>query len=53
MARPATSFAPDELGSFATVHRYDEAGCGLSDWDVADVSLDARVGTYATMRQAG
>jgi pimeloyl-ACP methyl ester carboxylesterase/DNA-binding CsgD family transcriptional regulator len=32
------------LGEFAQTHRlirYDERGCGLSDWDVADLSFDA------------
>jgi pimeloyl-ACP methyl ester carboxylesterase len=32
-----------ELGELATVTRYDERGFGLSDWDVEDFSLDARV----------
>jgi pimeloyl-ACP methyl ester carboxylesterase/DNA-binding CsgD family transcriptional regulator len=32
------------LGERHTVLRYDERGCGLSDRDVEDVSLDARVG---------
>jgi pimeloyl-ACP methyl ester carboxylesterase/DNA-binding CsgD family transcriptional regulator len=31
------------LGSVATVVRYDERGCGLSDWEVDDFSLDPRV----------
>ncbi|WP_292678308.1 alpha/beta fold hydrolase [Nocardioides sp.] len=34
----------EDLGSFATVIRYDERGHGLSDWDVEDHSLEARVG---------
>jgi len=34
----------DDLGSMATVLRYDERGFGLSDWDVHDFSLDARLG---------
>src|SRR5262249_36929789 len=33
----------EELGDGRMVLRYDERGCGLSDRDVADVSLDARV----------
>jgi pimeloyl-ACP methyl ester carboxylesterase/DNA-binding CsgD family transcriptional regulator len=33
-----------ELGRFATVIRYDERGHGLSDWDVDDHSLEARIG---------
>jgi pimeloyl-ACP methyl ester carboxylesterase/DNA-binding CsgD family transcriptional regulator len=33
----------DDLGRIATVVRYDERGYGLSDWDVTDFSLEARV----------
>ena len=33
-----------DLGRFATVVRYDERGHGLSDWEVDDHSLEARVG---------
>jgi pimeloyl-ACP methyl ester carboxylesterase/DNA-binding CsgD family transcriptional regulator len=33
-----------DLGRFATVVRFDERGHGLSDWDVTDHSLEARVG---------
>jgi pimeloyl-ACP methyl ester carboxylesterase/DNA-binding CsgD family transcriptional regulator len=33
-----------DLGRFATVIRYDERGHGLSDWDVEDHSLEARIG---------
>ncbi len=33
-----------DLGRFATVVRYDERGHGLSDWDVEDHSLEARLG---------
>lgn len=32
-----------DLGRFATVIRYDERGFGMSDWDVSDFSLDARI----------
>ena len=32
------------LGDLATTYRYDERGFGLSDWDVQDFSLEARVG---------
>ena len=31
------------LGEIATVVRYDERGHGLSDWDVDDFSLEARI----------
>ena len=33
----------DDLGAFSTLIRYDERGFGLSDWNVSDFSLDARV----------
>jgi pimeloyl-ACP methyl ester carboxylesterase/DNA-binding CsgD family transcriptional regulator len=33
----------EDLGRFATIIRYDERGFGLSDWEVDDFSLDARV----------
>src|SRR6266508_2471142 len=33
----------EDLGSFSTLVRYDERGSGLSDWQIADYSLDARV----------
>ncbi|HEV2779637.1 MAG TPA: alpha/beta fold hydrolase [Actinophytocola sp.] len=32
-----------DLGEFATVIRYDERGHGLSDWDVEDFGLEARI----------
>ncbi len=34
----------DELSKRHTYIRYDQRGCGLSDWDVAEFSLDAWVG---------
>jgi pimeloyl-ACP methyl ester carboxylesterase/DNA-binding CsgD family transcriptional regulator len=34
----------EDLGRFATIIRYDERGFGLSDWDVDDFSLEARLG---------
>jgi pimeloyl-ACP methyl ester carboxylesterase/DNA-binding CsgD family transcriptional regulator len=34
----------DQLGGLATVIRYDERGFGMSDWNVDDFSLEARVG---------
>ena len=34
----------DELGQIATVIRYDERGHGLSDWEVDDFTLEARLG---------
>jgi pimeloyl-ACP methyl ester carboxylesterase/DNA-binding CsgD family transcriptional regulator len=34
----------EDLGRFVTIVRYDERGHGLSDWDVTDHSLEARIG---------
>jgi pimeloyl-ACP methyl ester carboxylesterase/DNA-binding CsgD family transcriptional regulator len=34
----------DDIGRFATIIRYDERGYGLSDWDVDDFGLEARIG---------
>src|SRR5436190_9340845 len=34
----------DQLGELATVIRYDERGFGMSDWDVDDFSIEARLG---------
>jgi pimeloyl-ACP methyl ester carboxylesterase/DNA-binding CsgD family transcriptional regulator len=34
----------EDIGRFVTIVRYDERGYGLSDWDVTDHSLEARVG---------
>src|SRR5256885_10125900 len=33
----------EDLGAFTTLVRYDERGSGLSDWEIADYSIDARV----------
>jgi pimeloyl-ACP methyl ester carboxylesterase/DNA-binding CsgD family transcriptional regulator len=33
-----------DLGRHVTIVRYDERGYGLSDWDVTDHSLEARIG---------
>lgn len=33
----------DDLGEFTTLIRYDERGFGLSDWNVEDFSLEARL----------
>ena len=33
----------EELGSITTLVRYDERGFGLSDWNVTDFSLEARL----------
>jgi pimeloyl-ACP methyl ester carboxylesterase/DNA-binding CsgD family transcriptional regulator len=34
----------EDLGEIATLVRYDERGFGMSDWNVSDFSLDARLG---------
>ncbi|HEU0237116.1 MAG TPA: alpha/beta fold hydrolase [Candidatus Limnocylindrales bacterium] len=39
----------EDLGSFTTLVRYDERGSGLSDWHIADYSLDARVNDLASV----
>jgi pimeloyl-ACP methyl ester carboxylesterase/DNA-binding CsgD family transcriptional regulator len=41
-----------ELGKFATVIRFDERGHGLSDWDITDHSLQARIGDLAAVADA-
>jgi pimeloyl-ACP methyl ester carboxylesterase/DNA-binding CsgD family transcriptional regulator len=41
-----------DLGRFATVIRFDERGHGLSDWDVTDHSLEARVGDLEAVADA-
>jgi pimeloyl-ACP methyl ester carboxylesterase/DNA-binding CsgD family transcriptional regulator len=40
------------LGDMATTYRYDERGFGLSDWDVQDFSLEARVGDLEAVIEA-
>lgn len=39
----------EDLGRFATIIRYDERGFGLSDWEVDDFCLDARVSDLAAV----
>jgi pimeloyl-ACP methyl ester carboxylesterase/DNA-binding CsgD family transcriptional regulator len=41
-----------DLGRFATVIRFDERGHGLSDWDVTDHSLEARIGDLEAVAEA-
>jgi pimeloyl-ACP methyl ester carboxylesterase/DNA-binding CsgD family transcriptional regulator len=41
-----------DLGRFATVIRFDERGHGLSDWDVQDHSLEARIGDLEAVADA-
>jgi pimeloyl-ACP methyl ester carboxylesterase len=42
----------DELGDGNTLVRYDERGCGLSDREVEDLSLEARVADLETVIKA-
>lgn len=42
----------EALGRIATVVRYDERGYGLSDWDVEDLSLEARIGDLEAVAEA-
>lgn len=39
----------DDLGAVSTLIRYDERGFGLSDWNVTDFSLGARLGDLAAI----
>jgi pimeloyl-ACP methyl ester carboxylesterase/DNA-binding CsgD family transcriptional regulator len=41
-----------ELGQFCTVIRFDERGHGLSDWDVTDHGLDARIADLEAVADA-
>jgi pimeloyl-ACP methyl ester carboxylesterase/DNA-binding CsgD family transcriptional regulator len=41
-----------DLGKFVTVIRFDERGHGLSDWDVTDHSLEARIGDLEAVADA-
>jgi pimeloyl-ACP methyl ester carboxylesterase/DNA-binding CsgD family transcriptional regulator len=42
----------DDLGEIATVIRYDERGFGLSEWAVADFSLQRRLADLETLVEA-
>lgn len=39
----------EDLGQMATVYRYDERGFGLSDWNVSDLSYEARLRDLETL----
>lgn len=41
-----------EMSERSTFVRYDERGCGLSDWDVADLSFDSWVRDLETVADA-
>lgn len=44
----------EDVGRFCTVVQFDERGHGLSDWDVTDHSLEARIGDLeAVVEDAG
>lgn len=49
---PMLGHVLDALGRVATVVRYDERGYGLSDWDLEDFSLEARVGDLEAVAAA-
>jgi pimeloyl-ACP methyl ester carboxylesterase/DNA-binding CsgD family transcriptional regulator len=40
-----------DLGRFVTIIRYDERGYGLSDWDVTDHGLEARIGDLTAVAE--
>jgi pimeloyl-ACP methyl ester carboxylesterase/DNA-binding CsgD family transcriptional regulator len=42
----------DDLGAMTTMLRYDERGFGMSDWDVEDFSLAARLSDLETVVDA-
>jgi pimeloyl-ACP methyl ester carboxylesterase/DNA-binding CsgD family transcriptional regulator len=42
----------DDLGELATVVRYDERGFGLSEWEVADFSLERRLADLEALVEA-
>jgi pimeloyl-ACP methyl ester carboxylesterase/DNA-binding CsgD family transcriptional regulator len=42
----------EEVSRHHTLIRYDERGCGLSDWDVEDLSFEAWVQDLETVAQA-
>jgi pimeloyl-ACP methyl ester carboxylesterase/DNA-binding CsgD family transcriptional regulator len=42
----------DDLGAIATVIRYDERGFGMSDWDVDDFSIQARLADLEAVVEA-
>ena len=42
----------EDVGGIATVVRYDERGFGMSDWNVDDFSLEARLGDLEAVIEA-
>lgn len=49
---PMLGHVLDALGRVATVVRFDERGYGLSDWEVEDLSLDARLADLEAVASA-
>ena len=49
---PVWSHLLRELSQQATFVRYDERGCGLSDWDVADLGFESWVRDLETIAEA-
>lgn len=49
---PVWSHLLREMSQRSTFVRYDERGCGLSDWDVADLSFDSWVRDLGTVADA-
>jgi pimeloyl-ACP methyl ester carboxylesterase/DNA-binding CsgD family transcriptional regulator len=42
----------EDIGAFTTMVRYDERGFGMSDWNVTDFSLEARLGDLEALVEA-
>lgn len=40
------------LSRFRTLYRYDQRGCGLSDWEVSELSFDSLVSDLETVVDA-
>jgi pimeloyl-ACP methyl ester carboxylesterase len=49
LANPVRRAVLQRLARSHTLIRYDARGNGLSDWDVPDISLEARVGDLETV----
>ena len=52
LVSPVWSHLFAELARHHTLLRYDERGCGMSDWNVADLSFDAWVSDLETVVEA-
>jgi pimeloyl-ACP methyl ester carboxylesterase len=51
-ASPVWSYWLEGLGQSHTLIRYDERGCGLSDWDLGELSVDQWVSDLETVVDA-